>query len=397
MALDFPTSPAIDQVYGVYRWDGEKWVTTGADINSKVSKTGDVMSGGLTLTYANPTISLNRTGGGQTAALYGKTNDLIRWAIQLGSNEAETGSNAGSNFTIDRHGDDGVGITNAVKINRANGLVEIAANLQAANLTAAAGVYGVTLSMSGNGSVGGSLGAGSVHGNSSVNTDGTMYAGNYIRCVNALYCGAGGVNLDNVLDGGGFYVGYMVRANPNIYPMFVNAMHVPGAWAGIRLESGGYMMDFRGDYCYTTVGGPFVAYSDERIKNVLGDYINGLDAIAALQPVRYTFKGNETDVHPANPMKMGDDGKMLPKSKEAVVVPYETSMHYGAAVAQTEFIGLVAQQAEVPMPEIVKSGKGFIDGVEVQDLRTLDTGPIVFALINAVKELKARVEELEAR
>jgi len=232
--------------------------------------------------------------------------------------------------------------------------------------------------------------------NSDLNAANVVNASNYIRSGNGLYCGAGGVTLDTVADGGGYYIGYMVQANPNIYWQRVNAMHVPGAWAGIRLESGGYMMDFRGDYCYTTVGGPFVAYSDERIKNVLGDYTNGLDAIVALQPVRYTFKGNETDLHPANPMKMGEDGKMLPLRKDVVAAPYDTSMHYNAAVEQKEFIGLIAQQAEVPMPEIVTSSKGFIDGVEVQDLRTLDTGPILFALINAVKELKARVEELEA-
>ena len=48
------------------------------------------------------------------------------------------------------------------------------------------------------------------------------------------------------------------------------------------------------------------------------------------------------------------------------------------------------------MPEIITKSKGHIDGVAVTDLRSMDTAPLIFALINAVKELKARVEELES-
>jgi hypothetical protein len=49
------------------------------------------------------------------------------------------------------------------------------------------------------------------------------------------------------------------------------------------------------------------------------------------------------------------------------------------------------------MPELVSYGKGEIDGVEVSDLRTLDSTAIIFALCNAVRELKAEIEELKKR
>jgi hypothetical protein len=38
---------------------------------------------------------------------------------------------------------------------------------------------------------------------------------------------------------------------------------------------------------------------------------------------------------------------------------------------------------------------GYIDGATVDDLRSLDTTPLIFALVNAVKTLAARVEALE--
>lgn len=42
-------------------------------------------------------------------------------------------------------------------------------------------------------------------------------------------------------------------------------------------------------------------------------------------------------------------------------------------------------------------GTVYIDGTEVTDLRSFDSGPLVYALINAIKELAARVEALEAK
>jgi len=119
-------------------------------------------------------------------------------------------------------------------------------------------------------------------------------------------------------------------------------------------------------------GGPWTASSDSRIKNVLGDYTSSLDMVTALRPVRYTYKGNDST---------SADGE---------------SMHRDAAAAGTEFIGLVAQEAETAMPELVSRVDGYIDGSAVADLRNVDTTPLVFALINSIKELKARVEALEA-
>jgi hypothetical protein len=62
-----------------------------------------------------------------------------------------------------------------------------------------------------------------------------------------------------------------------------------------------------------------------------------------------------------------------------------------------QHIGLIAQEAEKIMPEMVSTQKGTIDGRQVDDLRSMDTTPLIFALVNAVKELKAEVDDLRSR
>jgi len=145
---------------------------------------------------------------------------------------------------------------------------------------------------------------------------------------------------------------------------------------------------------YKVGGGPWADSSDARIKSVTGNYDNGLDAILTLQPVKFTYKGNDTRAAPSNKSVPDPEER---EDKSAVTVPYANSPHYHVALDGKEFIGLVAQDCEQAMPEIITKRAGYIDGVAVADVRDLDTGPLLFALINAVKTLAARVEELEAR
>jgi hypothetical protein len=103
-------------------------------------------------------------------------------------------------------------------------------------------------------------------------------------------------------------------------------------------------------------GGTWTAPSDLRIKDVLGDYKNGLAAIMSLRPVRYKYKDDKRN---------------------------------------KQFIGLVAQEAEATMPEMVGRTEGDVKGKKVDDLRTLDLSALPLALVNAIKELEARVRKLE--
>ena len=140
---------------------------------------------------------------------------------------------------------------------------------------------------------------------------------------------------------------------------------------------------------YKAVAGPWAAISDERIKNVLGNYTQGLAALKQLNPVRYTLKGNV--VTHTSPLVEADDQAVEPGQ------PNPRSAHYQYATAGKECLGLVAQQAELVMPELVTQRSGEIDGAAVTDLREIDITGLTYALINAVKELSAANDALTAR
>lgn len=100
-------------------------------------------------------------------------------------------------------------------------------------------------------------------------------------------------------------------------------------------------------------GGTWNALSDRRLKDLDGTYTHGLKEIVALDPVRFHYKKN-------NEMRQPSD---------------------------REFVGLIAQDVLPHFPEAVRKEK---DGYY-----RLDTTPIHFAMINAVKELKAENDDLK--
>ena len=141
----------------------------------------------------------------------------------------------------------------------------------------------------------------------------------------------------------------------------------PGGQAAELDDGGAFGITGQG---FKPGGGSWADSSDARIKAIERPYTLGLDEILKLDPIVYRFKGND-----AQPGK---------KSKLEQVL------------GQT-FVGLVAQDVEAIFPGMVTRRDGWVDGQAVSDLRSLDTSEIVFALVNAVKTLAARVEELEAR
>lgn len=99
-------------------------------------------------------------------------------------------------------------------------------------------------------------------------------------------------------------------------------------------------------------GGSWSSASDERLKDVNGDFTRGLKAIEELQPVRYRYKKN-------NPVG-------LP--------------------SENEYVGLIAQQVETVIPEAVEEGQdGYL---------SVNNDPIIWTMLNAIKELKAENEAL---
>ena len=139
-----------------------------------------------------------------------------------------------------------------------------------------------------------------------------------------------------VINGGGH--------GPNSFDFYTN---------GLRLNAFG-----ADGQAYKPGGGAWADVSDARIKTDIQDYASGLAQVLMLRPVTYRFKP-ETE----RPDQL--------------------------------YHGLIAQEAETAMPEMVTQHEATCGQLHFEDMRQLDTTPLLFALVNAVQELAERVAELE--
>jgi len=88
-----------------------------------VNVTGDAMTGDLTISKATPILTLNKIAAGQANVIQGSGALSARWWVRPGNDEAEAGSNAGSNFDILRFSDTGAFMGGVMSISRASGNV----------------------------------------------------------------------------------------------------------------------------------------------------------------------------------------------------------------------------------------------------------------------------------
>lgn len=109
-------------------------------------------------------------------------------------------------------------------------------------------------------------------------------------------------------------------------------------------------------------GGSWAASSDSRIKENVGIYSKGLEHILLVAPVTYDYNG-----------KGG-----MPKS--------------------AGYIGVIAQEIKDVFPETITTYKSKLEETDTEDtdLYRFDPSALIYALINAVKELKAEIELLKA-
>jgi hypothetical protein len=116
--------------------------------------------------------------------------------------------------------------------------------------------------------------------------------------------------------------------------------------------------------CYNNTGS-WQSLSDPRVKPDISEYTSGLDQILALQPIAYRYNGR---------------GGMPADSPEVT--------RYGLDAAATRAV----------MPELVgrRAYQPSRDDAPTQ-LLTIDSGPLIYALVNAVKELAASHTALAAR
>ncbi|MDH4238507.1 MAG: tail fiber domain-containing protein [Phycisphaerae bacterium] len=102
-------------------------------------------------------------------------------------------------------------------------------------------------------------------------------------------------------------------------------------------------------------GGSWSIFSDMRLKEISGNFERGLSELTKLNPVHYSYR---------------DDNELeLPVDKE--------------------FIGVIAQEVQNVIPEAVEENdKGYL---------MVNNDPIIWTMVNAIKELRAQNQELKQR
>jgi hypothetical protein len=467
--------------------------------NGYASNVGQVLldsAGAITVTGslikvdsdASAILMLDKGASGQYAYIESRMNGTVRWQMQLGNQIAESGSDAGSNFTLARFSDAGTLLDYPLTISRQTGVWTVTAssvtfsgsmvinsgltitsgsivcnggNISVSQTFQSAGAACVlgtgtsgyvylrpvaynnssgqtSIDSSGNMSVSGTLTTGGAitYNDGTVNyrvalvSAGQVYTGSFSNHpvnvqVNNSVVGAwsttglsltGSMTVSNGLSVNGGNIacnGGVITSNQTFNVLggtcimgtaSAGTIYLrPTAWNAV---TGQMTLAAAGDGTWAndtqrkpTAGG-FVATSDERIKTVQRDYTTGLAAINALRPVVFVFKGNDTDHPPDEDPAMASlsDEEKDAATKPGVAfntVPYPRSTHYQLAVDGTERIGMVAQEIEQVLPETITQRAAYIDGQPVSDLREFDPTNIIYALINAVKELSARLEALE--
>lgn len=326
-----------------------------------------------------------------------------RWVLAEDAS-AEVGGSAGSNLSLTAYNDTGGLLSTPMAVNRASGAVTFGnatnftglatfATLTATgtatfngavtfsgaatfvNLTASGTVTGASVTANNQLYSSNTLivaGASTLTGAASVGAGLTVSGGLYVATGVATFLGGvnGATSFNSNISVAGQISTPVVNATtavstPDLGLPAGGAITCPtgaslvcdtgGNWSMTVASAGNFLLNNQN--AFKPGGGAWQSLSDARIKTVTGEYEAGLDEVMQLRPVSYRYKTG----------------------------------------ADREFVGLVAQEVEQVLPGMVSQQKGFIDGEEVTDLRTLDTTELVFALVNCVKQLKAEIEELKAR
>lgn len=119
-----------------------------------------------------------------------------------------------------------------------------------------------------------------------------------------------------------------------------------------------------GDF-YTNDGSISSIASDVRVKKDIVDLVDGLSIINQLRPVTFSYNGK--------------------------------SEFHSEADSERTFYGLIADELKEVAPQYVIEGKGKVDGVEVEDFKTLSMTKMLPMILKSIQELSAKNDALEAK
>ncbi len=146
------------------------------------------------------------------------------------------------------------------------------------------------------------------------------------------------------------------------YTDFISRILIdPQGNVGIGTSTPSYKLQLSSNSAAKPSSSLWTVVSDSRVKENIRDYTTGLEAIIKIEPKIYDYNG-----------KAGFE-----KTKDN--------------------IGIIAQDMQNVMPETIKTYNTKLneDDTEDTELLNFDGHAVTFALINAVKDLKAEIEELK--
>jgi hypothetical protein len=339
---------------------------------------------------ADPVLVLDRASTAVESSIFGNVAGSSRWRLTLGDATAESGGNVGSNLTLIRYTDAGAYVDAPLAISRATGVVTCLDGLGVFDGSwsvsqDAAWRYQQVLNAAWRWQFNKST------GDMEWNANGAIFrfggAGTYMdspggfRIKNAtgadgsqaLWDNNAGIRLLTFAGGWGFK---WIVSNGSL-------VWTANGTDATQIAGNGDLSLLIGE-AHKSVAGPWLGPSDERIKENIADYAAGLAQVIALRPRSYTFKpGGEVD---------------------------PTVTHYG----------LISQEAQAVMPELVLPvpvlpdppppedadairersawsymrpllGASQTEGEPV-DVLFLNPNALTYALVNAVRELNAKVD-----
>jgi hypothetical protein len=109
-------------------------------------------------------------------------------------------------------------------------------------------------------------------------------------------------------------------------------------------------------------GGSWATFSDKRVKKNIRQYKKGLDEILQIKPVifNYNVKSGYSDTH-------------------------------------KDYVGVIAQDIQHILPNTITQFDDSNGASGLSDKRQFESSEILWALVNAIKELQAQNEALKAR
>jgi hypothetical protein len=311
-----------------------------------VQKAGDVMTGALWVSSSWPVYYINKANSGEAARIISMMSSSARWVVSLGNADAETGSNAGSNFEIISYGDSGSALNTNLNINRATGTTTIN-GVNSDPLYIQSGGHARAIMVPNN--------AGSNKWSMGALSNGTFSIADETAGVARMVIdGSGYTTLSNGVTINNWGIRYINLATNWI--AFSWGYPVPGL-LGCYIDGG--------STSYALANG-----SDERLKqDIAPSTLDYLATIAQLEVCEFRWKEH---TEPGKP-------KAVPKAEDTLV--------RAGLIAQKTF-EVAWWLARKPAPE-KEAGK-----INIWDI---DQNNLIATLVGAVQQLTARVEDLEAK